>query len=307
MPLDYSKWDKICQDMSDSESSDDELGRLGPQVTKLNGKTKVTFGGQNMSSTRNFREHLESQTSTEKPKSKKRRASKDDNATNQTSSTKYPSISDLSKNGQAVSKSDEKENTGYTYMWQQDKERAVLTIPLPPKTRAKQICVKYNAQEKHLVITKTELDGTQPVTLIEGALQYDIIPESDTGTGVVVDWELLDWLDDKRRLQLVFVKSSPDGVVLWWTKLLVTEDGIDVSKIEGRNTSSTDAWAEAHRLFKEKMKLKKEPMEIDPQVDFVDHRAEMGSRVLGAAREAASKIQPPPMELDEKEIKETHS
>jgi len=106
-----------------------------------------------------------------------------------------------------------------------------------------------------------------------------------------VDWEIIDRVQSnntqnekkKKLIRITLHKASPmEGVTLWWSKPLVHCPEVDVTSMQDRhqqrssNSSKSDdggidnkknkgeefkkAWDEAHMLFRERMKEKKERM-----------------------------------------------
>ncbi|CAM9518781.1 unnamed protein product, partial [Heterosigma akashiwo] len=79
----------------------------------------------------------------------------------------------------------------------------------------------------------------------------------------LLDWELADLPRDaegRRLLRITLQKHVPlAGLTVWWSSMFKGDTEIDVAAIEGRGgggapAAHADAWAEAQRLFREKMR-----------------------------------------------------
>ena len=100
-----------------------------------------------------------------------------------------------------------------------------------------------------------------PAPLFSAELAYPVVlPESADELA----WEVSDYepapKGGRRLLRLTLQKESPHGVVIWWERALVGEAGCDTMAFPDRDTTKSasalkqaDVWAEATRLFKEKV------------------------------------------------------
>uniref|UniRef100_A0A7S1BWG7 CS domain-containing protein n=1 Tax=Corethron hystrix TaxID=216773 RepID=A0A7S1BWG7_9STRA len=114
--------------------------------------------------------------------------------------------------------------------------------------------------------------------LFEGSLPHFVhLAEDEDGA----EWEFENFehfhLDpaeigeETKLLRVTFRKAVPmQGISIWWDRPFSHCPAIDTKKIQQRNESSQsqaiDSWNEAHQLFREKMKRKKQennPLNID--------------------------------------------
>eukprot|EP01006_Ploeotia_vitrea_P000503 TRINITY_DN103163_c0_g1_i1.p1 TRINITY_DN103163_c0_g1~~TRINITY_DN103163_c0_g1_i1.p1 ORF type:complete len:257 (+),score=47.07 TRINITY_DN103163_c0_g1_i1:27-797(+) len=226
--VDYSKWDNL-----EVSSSEDEEPNPPPRVTKLTPGSSITIGnsGPTIQSAAK---------SSECPQPVKKE-------TVQSSTFEWPSS--WYKNG-----------VHWTSMaWCQNLEEAVVSVIVPAKTRAKEISPTF--QPKHLTVM---IKGA-PDALLDKELQYNIEVDEDTLDGC---WELLDLPSDPSGRRVVrltlkkgLVATGLAGHIkgLWWDRLFEGDEKIDTSKFEERQNKAKvqqqwqESWAEAHKMFKEKI------------------------------------------------------
>jgi len=249
-PIDYSKWDHL--EASDDDEENDEEERRGlPRVTHFDEPMSVTLGGSQDGST-----HPSASPSPPLSSS----------STFPSSSTlkAHPrsTIEDVAENGQSLP----------AYAWRQDKREAIVHVWVPPSTVAKDVCVSYDKESRHL---KVQAHPTSlPPVLVEGTLANPIsLEEEDEG----LEWEVVGERGGgkeggkeggRRAVRLTFVKETPRAdMVRWWSRVMEGEEEIDTQKIEGRSKKMNfqGAWEEAQKLFMEgvERRRKEGPVEVD--------------------------------------------
>ena len=67
-------------------------------------------------------------------------------------------------------------------------------------------------------------------------------------------------------------KGMPNGVIVWWERAIVGEDGLDTTALPDRKrvaqvASQQAVWHEAQRLFKEKVAALGAPHDIEMDQD----------------------------------------
>jgi len=238
--VDYSKWDNLNVSDSEDEENDEEDMAMAledpqevghpqkPRVTKLEGPTSVTIGA-----------HGERANHTKPPGS---------------SSGAEPGTSGVDLEAQ-MTRNGSRE--GDRYMWSQTKEECLLSVIVPPGTKARDISIKFtNCDFKTHGTLEVGVAGSPILT---GTLGYGI----DKEEGDDIEWEIKDFEPEGRRVvQLTFVKKVPERVVVWWSRVLAEDAKIDTTTIADRdfNTGHHDAWKEAHAAFQAKMKNRKPTM-----------------------------------------------
>ena len=236
--VDYKKWDMLAAELS----SDEEEGG-GPSVTVVNDGESVSIGPSG------------------------------------------PAIGNINESGatrrnpKKDSGRDSTRNGGVTerYMWNQSSEDVIVKVPLQDEVKAKEIklIVGNDSDSKRtLLIPRRYKDGDESDTIIiQGTLRYPIAMNEEDGEDPI-DWEIT-YDSPHRYLTLTMKKKSPiPGAVHWWNAVFLGDAEIDVEAIPDRLASKkikssgagteeqnggggsfADNWAEAHRLFCEKIKI----------------------------------------------------
>lgn len=223
--VDYSKWDTV------GDSSDDDEGRLRPQVTKLEGPSVVQLGA--------------GASVTYGPKQDPKKMVKVEPAA-------HPGRQELATLTERGGKTD-------THLWSQHRESVVAHLIVPASTRAKD--VRVSITEKELEVTLGD------ETFLNRPFRHPIEPPSEE---LDCDWELLDSdvLAPARLLRIDLKKKSPQGVTVWWDALFKGDDPIDVANLDGRQRSKQSefakSWEEAHRMFRQQVQGV-QPIELDVQ------------------------------------------
>ena len=254
--MDYSKWDKFCQDMSSDSEGEDE-GRRKPTVTRLEGSGRVEIGPDGASV-------FDSQFQSMSKEQREDLADKDVDANLLsrsaqclTKATIQEIQSDeeiMTRNGCATSR----------FSWSQDKDEVIVMIPVTDEDRAKDIRLSYELSSKELSVV-----GAQGRAIVGGVMKYSVETNNPAEDECPLDWEVSSQ-EDKRYVMITLKKKSPiPGAVQWWTKVLNDdEDEVDVLSIAdrkrgGKQEGLNSAWKEAHQLFQEKIRAEGYKVEVD--------------------------------------------
>mmetsp|Transcript_2628 Transcript_2628/g.4900 ORF Transcript_2628/g.4900 Transcript_2628/m.4900 type:complete len:290 (-) Transcript_2628:466-1335(-) len=271
--IDYSKWD-IMDFGSDDESVSSSEDNHRPTVTRLDEPSKVTFSAQG------FKIEESRQTSPDNTTCTMTldKSSRNDENTN----GKIPNkLSMLTRNGTTFVDPD----TGNVVHWSQDHKEVVLSIVFDHTSIAsKDIRVETMGELKyedrysavgsicfdHVEGSKGKLTvkavGPEKTRIIlQGYMAYPFhLPEGEEQ----VDWEIdTNTEPNMKMLRITLLKAVPmQGLTVWWSRPLLHFTEIDVvTGIEGRTKNGSNqvssnhdewkqAWDEAHRLFKGKIK-----------------------------------------------------
>lgn len=213
--MDYSKWDKMANEMSDSDDDNN-----GPEVTTFDEPQSVTFGGTPASKTTEGWGDTSQTNSAPPPPAINGLAVDGKNATvdpasvsgcetsgagNSTAPRPIPAptiIDDagLTENGAAVHL---EPNGRLSHVWRQTKTEATFVVPVPPGTRAGDIGVSLRAKSdtiaegvadlvKVSIKAKGGSEGQQEAVvevLLEGELAFQAKLDGEGD----VDWELKDF------------------------------------------------------------------------------------------------------------------
>lgn len=266
--VDYSKWDKMASEMSDSE---DDMNK--PTVTTFDEPQSVTFGGNTES---HQAENCGNEPGTDALVSSNEDRTPKPPAVNECAGVKSGgtkrspvTYEKLVENGGEVV-----DNNGkLRYIWRQSRTEIVAIISVPLSTRARD--TEISLQPKSGTITegvadllRVEIKGGD--VLVDGELAFQTKLDED------VDWELRDFVrtrgerdlgslntqvsngegqEKHRGVEVTLRKHCPiPGAAIWWRSFLKGDPEIDVSKIEGRPKNNYQpAWDEAMRMFKAKM------------------------------------------------------
>ena len=243
--LDYSKWDNL-------EVSDDEDEVRRPTVHKLDKPTSVTFGG----SSSTFKKTIKKTTPTFQDVTD----DTDQNQKQDQNKTSLPPSSSLllqqrTKNGAATD----------GHMWSQTRSDITIRIHVPSSVRAKDIVITV-PDEKTLLIKMNNEPFIQ-----DQKFSFPVLPVPDT---LDVDWEIErdantedgDGISQTLLRVTLQKKTITSQVIMWWNRIWESEDiQIDVTSIEARRSkggvekmkNAADVWAEAHKMFRDKVKARK--------------------------------------------------
>ena len=259
--VDYSKFDKLAAELSDSESAHDSdfeddtheesptpaatsssSSSPLPHVTRLDGKTSVTFGGGQ--TTPSY---------TTKPKPSVAAPI----ITQKSPMPTTTATADLTRNGGEI------RGDGRHFYWSQTKESVTIHFEMVPAVKGKDVEVRLNEARLRVTICGEVLCDEDMVhrSVADSGQMLDEIEVED------VDWELLTHnTSGARLLRISFAKFNPPGTVAWWTKVFHNDREISLESIPDRSLTKAaetkKVWEEAHRMFQEKMKTKT-PIAID--------------------------------------------
>lgn len=172
-----------------------------------------------------------------------------------------------------------KRNGGATaqFFWGQTAKECTIYVHIPAVCRSKQFTVRI--QGPQLTVEQRGDKGTQ---IFAGKLAFGVNCARDKAGDAIeedIDWEILDHpspalaKENPRVIRVTMQKEDickGARVVHWWPKVFEGQDPIDVQLIPDRKrrqtkgqekTSFKETWAEAHKMFKEKVK-KIVPQEI---------------------------------------------
>ena len=156
-------------------------------------------------------------------------------------------------------------------MWSQTKEEVIMSVVVPPGTRASDVVVRCASDQIEVAVkTKTthENDAEKKLaTFLSDAWTHPIDPEpsfgdddDDDDVPVFGDWEVCDWEPGGRRVVRVTARKKTIGgsLVHWWRSGTKRGATIDVSAVAGRaagaGESARRVWDEATEAFKKKIK-----------------------------------------------------
>ena len=278
--IDYSKWDHI--DCSDDEDED----QMQPRVTRLDQPSRITASNGTI--------HVQSASSAPPPPAGSGASSSSKTTTDKTS--QEPEKTHSGNGERAISSKDDDiplswtEKGGRTLWqdrtlcWSQDRYEVILRVNVPPTIRSKDVRVSHKGtiqlyDHRHSA-TMTEssskvqirisvanaLDG-KPLVL-EGTLPYPIHWPQDHDPE---EEDSLDWTIETTRgseakfLCLCLYKASPmQGVTIWWKRPLEQiEETVDPPQSSNQQ-GWKDAWEEAHRMFREKIRTGDIPHRLPP-------------------------------------------
>ncbi|CAM9222535.1 unnamed protein product [Scytosiphon promiscuus] len=222
--VDYSKWDKMANEMSDS---DDDNGNR-PEVTTFDEPQSVTFGGTPESQAAAARNDTsDSNGDDHPPRASPSVAAPIDGSVGAAVSTAtvdtgtaapaprpkiQAPISDhmLAENGAAVHRDTGDGREVLHYVWRQARAEVTVVVPVPPGTRAGDVEVSLRAKPETIAegvadlirvsirvneggnrAAAGEASGVGLMHLLEGELAFQAKLEADSGGEV--DWELKDY------------------------------------------------------------------------------------------------------------------
>eukprot|EP01031_Cornospumella_fuschlensis_P028982 gene28982-34979_t len=221
--VDYSKWDKFDAGSSDEE---DSVGP-GPKVTTLSDPSKITIGPKGYSVSHSPKGEIP--TRQEKP---------------------MQSYAERTRNGSMVVRKD------FSFSWCQDRYSATLYIAIAKILKEKNVSVTL--KDKELKVSASPDNAL----LLQGLMQYDVqlTGEADNPWDKICDWEILPEKadNDHNTLKISFTKRTPiPGTVLWWSRVFVDDDPVDVTQLQDRrqlDLAANQNFLEAAEMFKEKAK-----------------------------------------------------
>lgn len=250
--LDYSKWDRLAADLSDTSDNEEESSQ--PKVTSLAQGGSVTIGPDGPSI------------------------------------VTASSVGALKKN-KNEERSDTR-NGGVTkegFRWSQSENEVVIKVPIGEDLKARDVKMTLGVDEDMRRVL-TLLDQARGLDVFKGVLRYSVKDNEDKDEDPF-DWEIKrdsyntdndDGLlaEPQRHIHITMAKKSPiPNAVHWWSHVFEGDAEIDVTSISDRrqgkgpslssssSSSSSSAsfsknWEEANRMFREN-RQKQEKVFID--------------------------------------------
>lgn len=271
--IDYSKWDK----MDYGDSSDEESAGPGrPRVTRLDGPARVTRDADGMIT-------IGSNSAAPLAVASRPPIAEGSSITNAAAVT---TSSDASSNPDSAAEQESAlkdklttnggrfvdEQTKSRIFWCQDRQEVIVSIEFDAdKIKSRNIHVEATGLipygERNAAVAGSDGDGAygqlkvtakmdsgETVNLLEGGLTHKAHLAEDEDD---IEWEISSECD-RKFVRVTLRKAVPmAGVVVWWDQILQHSPKIDVCSIRGRakqSASVENAWEEAHRMFKEKVK-----------------------------------------------------
>ena len=281
--IDYSKWDHLDEysDDDDDEQQDHKGSSPTPQVTQLDAPSRVTFGGGSAEITAQSTVPT-GVTSTGRPSAMPvQKFSKPAGTCNSKDDSDIDTnTSKWTQNGGLVTT-----ETGHKLYWSQDRYAVTFRLALDDHVKASDLKVQVEGMlpysDRHCAVGSTKPilqitiipTTTSPTTttaatetpLLRGDLPHPVHWAQEDDEEKVMDWsiEREGCPDGSSTNFLVFTlyKAVPmHGMFVWWKRPLLSFPEVDMpaaSSSSTNNTSNTSqefsqAWEEAHRLFREK-------------------------------------------------------
>eukprot|EP00750_Incisomonas_marina_P032290 INCI9105.1.p1 GENE.INCI9105.1~~INCI9105.1.p1 ORF type:complete len:293 (-),score=56.54 INCI9105.1:246-1124(-) len=283
--MDYSKWDKWAEDVSDSDEEEDTRGE--PVVTRFDGPAKVTFGkgetvaevgaptpGRTTAPATSTATPWRQQSITTDSPVEITEVSADGidqnvvslpaesashSASSSASSVKSSTQSSSSSGGAAKSPGyTQNGGVAATHYWSQTKNECVIHLFVPAGTRGRDVTVKLTDTTLTVKVVNKAEPGSPPLTF-GGKLAHEVKAPAEADD---IDWDIVDEVTPTpRRLLRIALAKKPvaAGVVHWWANVFEGDEKIDVRSIAGRKAGASVSefqanWAKAHEMFKEKVK-----------------------------------------------------
>ena len=240
--VDYSKWDHFEVSDSDDDSDDDGMSHT-PHVTRLDQGTRVTFGQQGVSFTT--------------PPAPAAAAPAKAPPAKTEEEVVAARRRELTRNGGAEA----------THLWSQTRDEVRIAVFVPAGTRARDVRVDLAPRAPpHVAV------AVRGACVLAAAVAH---PFADDDDALAACYELRDY-DAAHRVCVVELRKprvagAPASAVHWWDRALATDTPRDPAAFPdadhtpagvARQQQWAAAWAEAHRLFREKVR-DQQPVVID--------------------------------------------
>ena len=271
MSLDYSKWDRICDDLLESDDEKElKRGQNKPKVTTFGKPTRVTISPSGpVASSPSGAAATSPSGAAARPPSGPAATSSPDVAAAPASGGVAASPPPRKARAELDDPKFYRNGSRFdAYCWSQDADQVTLSVFLPQGTQTKQISaslsptVELGGSGSGGADTRNEskmrlcvkLDGK---AIVEGLLAYAVLIDEDADGGI--DWELKGARGSGRRRWIATMrKVSPvANARIWWNRLFEQEPKIDVTQIQDRRKASKSMkslWDDAHRMFREKVR-----------------------------------------------------
>ena len=252
--LDYSKWDNLTLSSDEEEEEPSTMHNRSswkPTVHRLDKPTSVTFGGPE--SKVDYDSTQKSVVASTPTISKK-------TATPQSSTP----VNNFTTNGASTD----------THSWSQTRTEVILRVYIPFSLGGKNIKLQI-PNERTLSIQIVGNSTVEPLAplLVTGNLSFPIVPVPDA---MDIDWEIERNKNSQNKKEsccvrvTVLKKVVSTQLIVWWNRVYEEEEvQIDVKTIEGRKSGGVEGmnkaqsvWAEAHKMFREKVAARKEAGQV---------------------------------------------
>ena len=252
--LDYSKWDNLTLSSDEEEEEPSTMHNRSswkPTVHRLDKPTSVTFGG---------------------PESKV-----DYDSTQKSVVASTPTISKKTATPRSSTPVNSFTTNGAstdTHSWSQTRTEVILRVYIPFSLGGKNIKLQI-PNERTLSIQIVGNSTVEPLAplLVTGNLSFPIVPVPDA---MDIDWEIERNKNSQNKKEsccvrvTVLKKVVSTQLIVWWNRVYEEEEvQIDVKTIEGRKSGGVEGmnkaqsvWAEAHKMFREKVAARKEAGQV---------------------------------------------
>lgn len=277
MPIDYSKWDHLDEYSGDDDSDGsnenvDGCPLINPRITRLDGPSRVTFGGKHVKKPLVEPSSVSSRTSGPKSPSQSDVPAAVENV------TKKRPPSSWTERGGCVTKTTVDGKKRRMLYWSQDRYSVALRLELISVDEKVQVvnvsgilpyCDRFSATgstRPHLccqVFTNKTNDGKNHKVssmLLEGELPHPVhLAEGDDD----VDWSVVRDGSNRRFMMITFYKAVPmQGIFVWWRRPLMEFPEIDIEQVKDQTSGTASrsflkTWEEAHKIFQEEKNKKK--------------------------------------------------
>jgi hypothetical protein len=272
--IDYSKWDHLDEYSDDDDDEQQDQQGSSPQVTQLDAPSRVTFGGGSAEITAQS-----AVPTTSRPSAMT--VQKSSNPTSNSTITGATTISskddnDTSKwtqNGGLVTT-----ETGHKLYWSQDRYAVNFRLALDDHVKASDSKIQVQVEgmlpysDRHCAMGSTKpilqimiipTTSTSPTPAAATSLLQGNLPHPVHWAQEDQEEKIMDWSIERRSgcstnfLVFSLYKAVPmHGMFVWWRRPLLSFPEVDVPAASSSSTNTSQdfsqAWEEAHRLFREK-------------------------------------------------------
>jgi hypothetical protein len=241
--IDYSKWDHLDEY---SDDDDQDIGdQTAPRVTRLDGPSQVTFGGDGGASISPPQPVVAAAADPPKPTGE--------------SVSNSPAVAAKGDPYQSWKASGGVETTtaDRRLFWSQDRYSVCIRLELAKEEKINSIEVKgavsYANRFCAVGTAKPKLivHSTDMACLVDGELPHPVHFAQDEDE---IEWSVERSSSDERFLAITLYKAVPmQDLSIWWRRPLMSFDEIELGKDSNKTSKDfQNAWEEAHRLFREK-------------------------------------------------------
>jgi hypothetical protein len=239
--IDYSKWDHLDEY---SDDDDQDIGdQTAPRVTRLDGPSQVTFGGEDGGESIRPSQPVVAAADAPKP----------------IVEFVSPAVTAKGDSHESWKASGGVETTSADrrLFWSQDRYSVCIRLELAKEEKINTVEVKGAVSYANrfcavgTVKPKLIVHSTDMACLVEGELPHPVHFAQDEDE---IEWSVERSSSDERFLAITLNKAVPmQDLSIWWRRPLMSFDEIEVGKDSNKSSNEfKDAWEEAHRLFREK-------------------------------------------------------